>query len=92
MGQPRPLWPWLAVIVLVLEDLEGSSWMEDIKPLQDEGQEDETAKDETQQKEEMKQMPFGAMGIHFLCNATQYAVFLGLTVLVIAIIQIFMPE
>jgi hypothetical protein len=61
--------------------------MENLKPLEDKG-----TQEEKQKVEEQKPMPFGTLGIHFLCNVTQYAVFLGLTVLIIAIIQIFMPE
>lgn len=64
--------------------------MDNLKPLQNEGADDEAEKVETAQDEEKKPMPFGILGIQFLCNATQFAVFAGLTVLTIAIIQICM--
>lgn len=42
--------------------------------------------------EEMMEMPFGILGITLLCNITQYAAFLGFTVLIIMLITLFGPE
>jgi hypothetical protein len=65
--------------------------MENLKTLKPMEEEKEPAK-EDQEGEEMKSMPFGLMGINFLCNLTQYAAYLGITVLIIAIIRIFGPK
>ena len=48
--------------------------------------------EETKEAEEMMEMPFGILGISILCNITQYAAFLGFTVLIIMLITIFRPE
>jgi hypothetical protein len=41
---------------------------------------------------ESKPMPFGMIGITFLCNLMQYAVFLGFTMLALMLIRIFGPK
>jgi hypothetical protein len=41
--------------------------------------------------EEEMEVPFGLTGANFLCNVLQYAVFLGLTMVVLVIIRVFMP-
>jgi hypothetical protein len=47
---------------------------------------------EVEETEEMKPMPFGFLGISFLCHLTQYAVYLGLTMILLMIIRIFGPK
>jgi hypothetical protein len=47
---------------------------------------------EVEEGEEMKPMPFGILGISFLSSLTQYAVYLGLTMLILMLIRIFGPE
>ena len=57
-------------------------------------QEDETAgaanEDGAEEEKEMD-VPFGLLGASFLTNVLQYAVFLGVTMIVLIIIRVFMP-
>ena len=39
-----------------------------------------------------KPMPFGVLGISFLCSLLQYAAFVGFSMLVLMLIQMFAPE
>jgi hypothetical protein len=50
---------------------------------------DEVSEDGENEKE--LDVPFGLLGASFLCNLLQYAVFLGLTMVVLIIIRVFMP-
>lgn len=46
---------------------------------------------EAAQEDKILDVPFGLTGAGFLCNVLQYAVFLGLTMVVLIIIRVFMP-
>jgi hypothetical protein len=63
--------------------------MENSQPLEPNEEASKEVKDEV---EERKPMPFGILGIMFLVGLTQFAAFIGLTVLVVAIIIIFGPK
>jgi hypothetical protein len=77
-------------------------WMEDsrmkemdnLQPLEEnQNEEAATTNDESSNRpEEPKPMPFGLLGISFLLNLTQYAVLVGLTMLLLMLIRIFAPE
>jgi hypothetical protein len=47
--------------------------------------------EETEEVEEVQPIPFGVFGITFLVNLLQYAVFLGLSMIVLMLIRIFGP-
>ena len=68
--------------------------MEKMQPLQPRQEEaepgNEAESDESvDESEELMPMPFGVLGIAFLCALTQYAVFLGLTMIILMIIHYF---
>jgi hypothetical protein len=58
--------------------------MEEAQPLKPVG-------DDKDNTEEPMPVPFGLMGVAFLCNVLQYAVFLGLTMVVLMLIHYFGP-
>ena len=72
--------------------------MENSQPLQPTEETDKAANNEeannevTKEVEETKPMPFGVLGIIFLVGLTQFAAFLGFTVLIVAIIILFGPK
>jgi hypothetical protein len=47
--------------------------------------------EEVEEAEEVQPIPFGVFGVTFLVNLLQYAVFLGLSMLVLMLIRIFGP-
>jgi hypothetical protein len=56
--------------------------MEEAQPLK-------PVEDNKDKTEEPMPVPFGMMGVAFLCNILQYAVFLGLTMVVLMLIHYF---
>ena len=48
--------------------------------------------EEVNETEEPKPMPFGVLGIAFICALTQYAAFLGLTMIILMLIHYFGPK
>jgi hypothetical protein len=70
--------------------------MEEMQPLEPqehvEPSGDNSEETTEQENEESMDVPFGLLGANFLTNVLQYAVFLGLTMLVLIILRIFMPQ
>jgi hypothetical protein len=52
---------------------------------------DERRQEAAQEEDKILDVPFGLAGAGFLCNVLQYALFLGLTMVVLIIIRVFMP-
>lgn len=75
--------------------------MEELKPLQPlveemvtgkEADGDEGVDEGVNESEEPKPMPFGVLGIAFICALTQYAAFLGFTMIILMLIHYFGPK
>ena len=71
--------------------------MKELKPLEPlveamEASSDAEGDEEVNETEEPKPMPFGVLGIAFICALTQYAAFLGLTMIVLMLIHYFGPK
>ena len=71
--------------------------MKELKPLEPlveamEASSDAEGDEEVNETEEPKPMPFGVLGIAFICALTQYAAFLGLTMIILMLIHYFGPK
>jgi hypothetical protein len=61
-----------------------------LDPIEDEMVVVDIAEEQVDEEEPLP-MPFGVLGISFLSTLTSYAVYLGVTMLILMIIRIFMP-